>query len=318
MWASMLTPVILSGGSGTRLWPLSRELYPEAAAALMGRHTMLQDTALRLDGLGGRRTDGGVQRGTSLPGGRAAAPARRPGPRDHPRAGRPQHRAGRSRSPALQAAPEDLLLVLPADHVIRDAAAFRAAVNRALPAADGRAPRDLRHRAERSRRPATATSAAARAEGDGVPHRAVRREAGRAIGRGSSSPSGEYYWNSGMFLFRADRYLAELGRFAPDIAAARASLRRRRVAGPRLRPRGQGGFEACRERLHRLRRDGEDRRRRRRPARRGLERRRFVGRAARRVAGRSARQRHARRRAVPRTATAASSSPRAASSRPSA
>ena len=47
----MLIPVILSGGSGTRLWPLSRELYPKQLLPLVGKHTMLQDTVGRLDGL---------------------------------------------------------------------------------------------------------------------------------------------------------------------------------------------------------------------------------------------------------------------------
>src|SRR5258705_12737177 len=47
----MLTPVILSGGAGTRLWPLSRELYPKQLLALTGERTMLQETALRLAGL---------------------------------------------------------------------------------------------------------------------------------------------------------------------------------------------------------------------------------------------------------------------------
>src|SRR5579864_2143288 len=47
----MLVPVILSGGAGTRLWPLSRELHPKQLLALIGRHTMLQETILRLTGL---------------------------------------------------------------------------------------------------------------------------------------------------------------------------------------------------------------------------------------------------------------------------
>jgi len=50
---SMILPVILSGGSGTRLWPLSRELYPKQLLALTGRHTLLQQTALRVQGMGG-------------------------------------------------------------------------------------------------------------------------------------------------------------------------------------------------------------------------------------------------------------------------
>ncbi len=47
----MLTPVLLSGGSGTRLWPLSRENRPKQLLALTGQHTMLQETIHRLDGL---------------------------------------------------------------------------------------------------------------------------------------------------------------------------------------------------------------------------------------------------------------------------
>src|SRR5712672_3616075 len=49
----MLTPIILSGGAGTRLWPLSRELYPKQLLVLTGERTMLQQTALRLEGLSG-------------------------------------------------------------------------------------------------------------------------------------------------------------------------------------------------------------------------------------------------------------------------
>ena len=50
---TLLIPVILSGGAGTRLWPLSREMYPKQLLALTGKHTMLQDTALRLAGIAG-------------------------------------------------------------------------------------------------------------------------------------------------------------------------------------------------------------------------------------------------------------------------
>src|SRR6266699_4385605 len=51
--SKVFTPVILGGGSGTRLWPLSRELYPKQLLALTGTHTLLQQTVLRLEGLGG-------------------------------------------------------------------------------------------------------------------------------------------------------------------------------------------------------------------------------------------------------------------------
>src|SRR3984893_5394699 len=52
---TLLIPVILSGGAGTRLWPLSREMYPKQLLALTGKHTMLQDTATRLAGISGAR-----------------------------------------------------------------------------------------------------------------------------------------------------------------------------------------------------------------------------------------------------------------------
>jgi mannose-1-phosphate guanylyltransferase/mannose-6-phosphate isomerase len=218
----MLTPVILSGGSGTRLWPLSRELYPKQLLCLVGKHTMLQDTVLRLQGL-----DAGPplmvcneahrflvaeqlrQLGTS-----ARAIALEP--------------AGRNTAPAialaaLLASPDDLLLVLPADHVIRDPEAFRAAVTRALPAAGaGR----LVTFGVVPDQPETGYGYIRRGSPDGDVFRIAefveKPDAARAR---QFIAGGEYYWNSGMFLFRADRYLAELARHAPDIAAAaRASV----------------------------------------------------------------------------------------------
>ena len=130
----MLTPVILSGGSGTRLWPLSRELYPKQLLPLVGERTMLQETALRLEGLGAappivvcneahrflvaeqlRQLDIKSQAILLEPVGRNTAPA--------------------IALAALQAQPGAMLLVLPADHVIRDTAAFQAAVTAAVPAA---------------------------------------------------------------------------------------------------------------------------------------------------------------------------------------
>ena len=61
-----LVPVILSGGAGTRLWPLSREMYPKQLLALTGKNTMLQDTAMRLAGIAGAGRHRGVQRCASL------------------------------------------------------------------------------------------------------------------------------------------------------------------------------------------------------------------------------------------------------------
>src|SRR5262245_39488239 len=136
----MLVPVILSGGAGTRLWPLSRELYPKQLLPLMGQYTMLQDTARRLSGLHSAapvvvcndahrflvaeqlRQIGITPRAIVLePFGRNTAPA-----------------IALAALAALKSAPkgeDPVLLVLPADHVIRDVAAFQASAITALAAA---------------------------------------------------------------------------------------------------------------------------------------------------------------------------------------
>ncbi|HTQ36351.1 MAG TPA: mannose-1-phosphate guanylyltransferase/mannose-6-phosphate isomerase [Steroidobacteraceae bacterium] len=219
----MLTPVILSGGAGTRLWPLSRELYPKQLLPLVGEHTMLQETVLRLRGLDAaaplvvcneshrflvaeqlRQLEVVPQAIILEPLGRNTAPA--------------------IALAALRAPPDALLLVLPADHVIRDVATFHAAVRTALPAARsgklvtfGIVPTA----------PETGYGyiKQAAATGDGV--FAIERfvEKPQAAQAAAFIREGGYYWNSGMFLFRADRYLEELARHAPDIVqAARTAL----------------------------------------------------------------------------------------------
>src|SRR5579863_3826130 len=133
----MLVPVILSGGAGTRLWPLSRELHPKQLLPLMGEHTMLQQTLLRLEGLPLEapivvcneahrflvaeqlRQLAIVSQATLLePCGRNTAPA-----------------IALAAHAALKGAADPVLLVLPADHVIRDPQAFQQAVRLALPSA---------------------------------------------------------------------------------------------------------------------------------------------------------------------------------------
>ena len=222
----MLSPVILSGGAGTRLWPLSRELYPKQLLALVGRHTMLQETVRRLVGL------------------QVAAPmvvcneAHRFLVAEQLRALEVTPRAivlepkGRNTAPAIALAAhaalaadegDVLLLVLPADHVIRNVAAFQSAVETASALA-----RDgflatfgvVPHAAESGygyiRRGASA------AGGYRIAEFVEKPDAARAQG---FLDSGEYYWNSGMFLFRARRYLEELEKYARDIASVcRASF----------------------------------------------------------------------------------------------
>ncbi len=224
-----LQPVLLSGGSGTRLWPLSREAYPKQFLPLAGDDTMLQATWLRVAAIAD------------------AAPIVVAG-EDHRFLVAEQLRQigaptpaivleplGRNTAPAIAAAAlqalaggdDPLLLVLPSDHVVRDGEAFRAAVRQAMPAAEAGA---LVTFGIVPDGPET---------GFGYIH-AEAGEAGRSDGvrkvlRFVEKPdaataqryldAGGYYWNSGMFLMRASRYLDELQRFRPDIVAAvRASF----------------------------------------------------------------------------------------------
>src|SRR6516165_1422 len=126
----MITPVILSGGAGTRLWPLSREMYPKQLLALAGEQTMLQDTATRLAGVG-----------SAMPPIVVCNEAHRFTVAEQLRALKITPSAillepvGRNTAPAVALAalkarqmdPESVLVVAPADHVIRDVAAFRQA-----------------------------------------------------------------------------------------------------------------------------------------------------------------------------------------------
>ncbi|MFM1885696.1 MAG: mannose-phosphate guanyltransferase [Pseudomonadota bacterium] len=246
---STLTPVILSGGSGTRLWPLSRELYPKQLLRLVGQHTMLQDTAQRLQGL-----DAGPPVVVCNDAHRflVAEQLRQLGNTPQAIVLEP---VGRNTAPAIALAalaaptPDALLLVLPADHVIRDREAFQAAVRTALPAAAagrlvtfGVVP-DC---AETGYGYICRGEAVAGADGEGV-YRIARfvekPDAGRAA---AFVASGDYYWNSGMFLFRADRYLQELRQHAPDIAAA--ALAAHAAAAPDLDflRIDKQAFQACR------------------------------------------------------------------------
>lgn len=221
--AATLIPVVLSGGSGTRLWPLSRELYPKQLLPLLGAHTMLQDTMLRLAGLNAEaplvvcneahrflvaeqlRVIGTAAQDILLePAGRNTAPA-------IALAALAAEAAGKG---------EALLLVLPADHVIRDIAAFQGAVQAAAVAAQA------------GRLVTFGIVPQTPETGYGYIHRGAALPAGGGwrIDRFVEKPeraraeeflaSGDYYWNSGMFVFSARRYLEELRRYAPDIAAA--------------------------------------------------------------------------------------------------
>jgi mannose-1-phosphate guanylyltransferase/mannose-6-phosphate isomerase len=221
----MLTPVILSGGAGTRLWPLSRELYPKQLLALTGERTMIQQTALRLEGLAAgppvvvcneahrflvaeqmRQLGIEPQAIVLEPVGRNTAPA----------IALAAHAALRAAGP--KAGSQPLLLVLPADHVIRDVPAFHKAVHSALGAAQqgqlvtfGIVPTN----------PEPGYGYIQRGGASGDVYRIERFvEKPTAAVAKDFVASGDYYWNSGMFLFGARRYLEELQHLAPAIANA--------------------------------------------------------------------------------------------------
>jgi len=221
----MLTPVIMAGGFGTRLWPLSRRMLPKQFLPLVGRHSMLQETLHRLNGLecsaatvicneehrflvAEQLQDFSEDNASIIlePVGRNTAPA--------------------IAVAALQALKEEedpLLLVLAADHVITDLESFHMAINRAEVLAKegclvtfGIVPN------------AAETGYGYILRGDPI-------KDGFNVEKFVEKPdinlaqqyfeSGDYYWNSGMFLFRAQRYIEELEHFSPNILkACRAAI----------------------------------------------------------------------------------------------
>ena len=216
---SNLQVVLLSGGSGTRLWPLSREAYPKQFLPLAGEQTMLQETWRRVAPLAGAAPIVVANEEHRF---LAAEQLRLVGVENAAIVLEP---AGRNTAPAIAAAAlqalagggDPLLLVLPSDHVVRDAGAFQAAVSEAMPAAEDGALVTFGIVADA---PETGFGYIQAGAGEGV--RPVLRfvEKPDADTARGYLDSGDYYWNSGMFLFRASRYLEELEKFQPEIVAA--------------------------------------------------------------------------------------------------
>ncbi len=216
---SDVLPIILSGGSGTRLWPLSRESYPKQFLPLVGEHSMLQATWLRAAPVAGHAPIVVANEEHRFV---AAEQLQQIGVKPQSILLEPK---GRNTAPAIAVAAleatrngaDPLLLVLPSDHVIRDEAAFQAAVRTAAAAAEqGK----LVTFGIKPTAPETGYGYIKAGAGNGVS--AVERFVEKpdlATAQGYLA-SGEYYWNSGMFLFRASRYLEELRRFQPAIADA--------------------------------------------------------------------------------------------------
>ncbi|GGY14329.1 mannose-1-phosphate guanylyltransferase/mannose-6-phosphate isomerase [Rhodanobacter panaciterrae] len=218
----MLIPLILSGGSGTRLWPVSRKNLPKQFLALAGKGTLFQQTIARTRQLpdlaapivvasedhrflaADQLLEAGIENATIVlePLARNTAPAIALG--------------------ALQALQRDadaMLLVLPADHLIGDTSAFVDAVKLAMPlAAQGW----LVTFGIRPDRPETGFGYIRRAEAIGSDGYRVEQfvEKPDLTTAESYLADGGYDWNSGMFLFKASRYLEELATHAPAMLAA--------------------------------------------------------------------------------------------------
>ena len=220
---AMIIPVILSGGSGTRLWPLSRKMHPKQLLPLVNETTMLQDTITRLTGSPDidhvmvicnddyrfmvaeqvKETDISTNEIILEPVGRNTAPA-----------------IALAAFNATRDGEDPVLLVLPADHVIADVESFQAALQLGKEQAEagrlvtfGVVP-DL---------PETGFGyIKARASGEqqafyDVEQFVEKPDAETAAGY---LADGNYYWNSGMFMFRASTYLNALEQHAPDIHSA--------------------------------------------------------------------------------------------------
>jgi mannose-1-phosphate guanylyltransferase len=220
----MLLPVIMAGGTGSRLWPMSRELYPKQFLRLHGKLSMLQETVGRLDNINSK--DPLVicnEEHRFL----VAEQLRQINQLSHNILLEP---IGRNTAPAIALAAlsavangdDPVLLVLAADHVIANTLAFHQAISLALPYATmgklvtfGIVPTGPEtgygyiHRGD---------SLAISGDGAHDVHQFVEKpDYDTAL---KYIASGDYYWNSGMFMFQAKKYLSELGKFRPDILAA--------------------------------------------------------------------------------------------------
>jgi len=240
-----VAPVIMAGGTGSRLWPLSRAGFPKQFLALNGTETLFQQSIERLRALTG---DGCAVRAPVVVGNEEhrfliLEQLRELGVEPEAVLLEP---LARNTAPALtlaalhagEAGADPVLVVTPADHVVADAAAFANALRRAVRmAADG----SIVIMGIRPDRPETGYGYIQRCGADEV-ERFVEKPDRATAERYLAA--GDYYWNGGLFVMRASRWLEALARFRGDIASAVGlAWTGRSVDGKFVRP-DRSAFEA--------------------------------------------------------------------------
>jgi mannose-1-phosphate guanylyltransferase/mannose-6-phosphate isomerase len=245
----LIQPIVLSGGSGTRLWPLSREKYPKQLLPLIGEDSLLQATVRRVEGIDGMQLAAPMvvcneeyrfviaeqlrlmgKEGSILlePTGRNTAPA-----------------LTLAALAATRDSADPILLVMPADHVILDTPAFQSAVRQGALLADEGAVVTFGITPDS---PETGygyiQSGETLAKGDALRIARFVEKPDLATAQ-TYLDDGAYLWNSGLFMMRASVWLAAIGVCRPDIlAACRSAWEQGSVDGEFLRV-GKEAFGQC-------------------------------------------------------------------------